>query len=145
MSRTRIDTGNFQHSSFLAGGLVTSAGLISVKEGVIHTLSPLSGHYRTSIDHFHTFIDEMYKRGADMHRVKISRAETALFAIEHIGKWKKKKNKAVKKSKDDVNAVTRKLASAVHPHPGETVNWKREILEGQNRTGERKLRGCRNP
>ena len=38
--------GNFQHSSFLAGGLVTSAGLISVKDGLIHTLSPLSGHYR---------------------------------------------------------------------------------------------------
>lgn len=41
-----LDPGTFQHSSFLAGGLVTSAGLISVKEGVIHTLSPLSGHYR---------------------------------------------------------------------------------------------------
>lgn len=38
--------GTFQHSSFLAGGLVTSAGLISVKDGLIHTLSPLSGHYR---------------------------------------------------------------------------------------------------
>lgn len=38
--------GAFQHSSFLGGGLVTSAGLISVKDGVIHKLSPLSGHYR---------------------------------------------------------------------------------------------------
>lgn len=60
-------TGTFQHSSLLSGGgacfifcpdllihhlnpVVTSAGLISVKDGVIHTLSPLSGHYRTSID-----------------------------------------------------------------------------------------------
>lgn len=42
------ETGNFQHSSFVAGGLVTSAGLISVKDGMIHTLSPLSGHYRFS-------------------------------------------------------------------------------------------------
>lgn len=40
------DPGSFQHSSFLGGGLVTSAGLISVKGGLIHTLSPLSGHYR---------------------------------------------------------------------------------------------------
>lgn len=39
-------TGTFQHSSLIAGGVVTSAGLISVKDGVIHTLSPLSGHYR---------------------------------------------------------------------------------------------------
>ena len=38
--------GSFQHSSFLGGGVVTSAGLISVKDGLIHTLSPLSGHYR---------------------------------------------------------------------------------------------------
>ena len=40
------DTGTFQHSSFLAGGLVVSAGLISVRKGLIHKLSPLSGHYR---------------------------------------------------------------------------------------------------
>lgn len=40
------DPGSFQHSSFLGGGLVTSAGLVSVKGGLIHTLSPLSGHYR---------------------------------------------------------------------------------------------------
>ena len=44
--RMVLDTGTFQHSSFLGGGLVSSAGLISVKQGVIHTLSPLSGHYR---------------------------------------------------------------------------------------------------
>jgi hypothetical protein len=42
------ETGAFQHSSFTAGGIVTSAGLISVKQGTIYTLSPLSGHYRTS-------------------------------------------------------------------------------------------------
>lgn len=41
-----IAAGTFQHSSFLGGGIVTSAGLISVKGGVIHKLSPLSGHYR---------------------------------------------------------------------------------------------------
>lgn len=41
-----LAAGAFQHSSFLGGGLVTSAGLISVKDGVIHKLSPLSGHYR---------------------------------------------------------------------------------------------------
>lgn len=44
------ETGYFQHSSFLAGGMVTSAGLIKVKEGQIRSISPLSGHYRTSHD-----------------------------------------------------------------------------------------------
>lgn len=34
----------------LAGGKVTSAGIIVVKEGRIKSLNPLSGHYRSSID-----------------------------------------------------------------------------------------------
>ncbi|CAK5280496.1 unnamed protein product [Mycena citricolor] len=42
-------TGTFQHSSLLGGGVVTSAGLITVKQGIVYKLSPLSGHYRTSI------------------------------------------------------------------------------------------------
>jgi hypothetical protein len=57
-------SGNFQHSScklsliqrkrrltiVLAGGKVTSAGIIVVKNGIVKSLSPLSGHYRSSID-----------------------------------------------------------------------------------------------
>ena len=39
------DTGTVQHSSFLTGGIVTSAGLISIKRGLVYTLSPLSGCY----------------------------------------------------------------------------------------------------
>jgi len=57
--------GKFQHSScksgvffrpiqeliaVLAGGKVTSAGLIVVKQGVIKSLNPHSGHYRSSIE-----------------------------------------------------------------------------------------------
>ena len=89
-------TGSFQHSSLLSGGVVTSAGLITVKDGVIHTLSPLSGHYRTSIDasmhsrlnfsrlfspcqHFHQFIDVLGERGVDMSKARISKAEIALW------------------------------------------------------------------
>jgi hypothetical protein len=34
----------------LAGGKVTSAGIIVVKDGIVKSLSPLSGHYRSSID-----------------------------------------------------------------------------------------------
>jgi hypothetical protein len=44
------ETGAFQHSSFTGGGLISSAGLIKVKSGRIHKLSPLSGHYRTSVN-----------------------------------------------------------------------------------------------
>lgn len=95
-------TGTFQHSSLLSGGVVTSAGLISVKQGVVHTLSPLSGHYRTSIEarlrlgsltllliylfcvqHFRQFIDVLNERGVDMNKAKISKAEIALWGSEN--------------------------------------------------------------
>lgn len=39
-------TGGFQHSSFMYGATVASAGLLKVKEGQLSSLSPLSGHYR---------------------------------------------------------------------------------------------------
>lgn len=41
------NTGLFQHSSFLSGGLVISAGLLTVRNGLLTKLSPLSGHYRS--------------------------------------------------------------------------------------------------
>jgi hypothetical protein len=89
-------TGSFQHSSFLGGGIVSAAGLISVRAGIVYTLSPLSGHYRTTIQvrnlsgmsdeadnrflqHFHRFLDVMAERGLDLHKAKISKAEAALW------------------------------------------------------------------
>lgn len=39
-------SGAFQHSSFLHGSRISSAGLIKIKDGLITKLSPLSGHYR---------------------------------------------------------------------------------------------------
>jgi len=123
------ETGSFQHSSFTAGGLVTSAGLITVKQGMIHTLSPLSGHYRTSVNHFHAFIDVLTERGVNMRKVKISKAEVALWGIEHIGKWKRKQGQIVADGKEGVHNVVEK---AVQPLNG----WKREILEGRMRGRE---------
>jgi hypothetical protein len=37
------------NSKVLAGGKVVSAGIIVVKHGVIKTLNPWSGHYRSTI------------------------------------------------------------------------------------------------
>jgi hypothetical protein len=54
------DTGSFQHSSFTAGGLISSAGLITVKHGRIHKLSPLSGHYRTSVEVSFVYLSHIY-------------------------------------------------------------------------------------
>ena len=39
-------SGSFQHSSFLHGSRISAAGSITIKNGRIMKLSPLSGHYR---------------------------------------------------------------------------------------------------
>jgi len=124
-------TGSFQHSSLLAGGVVTSAGLISVKDGIIHTLSPLSGHYRTSVEHFHNFVDVLRERGVNMTKARISKAEIALWGIEHIKKAQKSRQRIVDDGKQT-------MSNALHKVVG--VSWKREVLEGRRRNppGEEK-------
>lgn len=68
-------TGSFQHSSFLSGGRVSAAGLITVRHGHIKSLSPLSGHYRTNISHYKQFLRELEQQGADLSRVHEHKAE----------------------------------------------------------------------
>ncbi|KAK7064299.1 hypothetical protein R3P38DRAFT_2823606 [Favolaschia claudopus] len=120
-------TGNFQHSSLVSGGVVTSAGLITVKQGVIHTLSPLSGHYRTSVNHFRRFIDILNERGVDMSKAKISKAELALWGIEHIKRVQKKKQRLVENGKQGIADTLQKVGSVA------TISWKREVLEGRRK------------
>ncbi|GAB1517463.1 hypothetical protein RhiXN_01813 [Rhizoctonia solani] len=85
------ETGAFQHSSFTAGGLISSAGLIKVKMGRIHKLSPLSGHYRTSVDHYRLFLDELGRQGADLKKVQVTKAELTLWGLEHYKRFQKSK------------------------------------------------------
>lgn len=138
------DQGKFQHSSFLGGGLVTSAGLISVKDGVIHSLSPLSGHYRTSIDHYRKFLEILKQRGVDTHKVEQTKAELALWGIEHLAKAKKWPSQVASEGKKRISGI-------FHPspqgdgkgekgHKAETLeeelvddlsSWKKEVLYGR--------------
>ncbi|GFZ42631.1 hypothetical protein JCM24511_00348 [Saitozyma sp. JCM 24511] len=67
-------TGVFQHSSFLAGGKVVSAGIIVVKHGVIKTLNPWSGHYRSTIQHYRSFIAQLENKGVDLSHVKMGKS-----------------------------------------------------------------------
>jgi hypothetical protein len=86
-------TGGFQHSSFLFGARVTSAGLLKVSssssstrlslanwadvpnlfflrsqasDGKLTSLSPLSGHYRAGTMHFKAFLRGLEDQGVDM-------------------------------------------------------------------------------
>ncbi|WWD05811.1 hypothetical protein V865_003894 [Kwoniella europaea PYCC6329] len=83
-------SGNFQHSSFLAGGKVTSAGIIVVKHGLIKSLNPLSGHYRSSIEHFRAFIGQLENRGVDLSHVKIAKSVLSLWGLSKYAKITKR-------------------------------------------------------
>ncbi|WVF67126.1 hypothetical protein IAT40_001871 [Kwoniella sp. CBS 6097] len=88
-------SGTFQHSSFLAGGKVTSAGLIVVKQGLIKSLNPLSGHYRSSIEHYRAFIAQLENRGIDLSHVKIAKSVLSLWGLSKYAQVTKKEQNLV--------------------------------------------------
>ncbi|OWZ32685.1 IQ domain-containing calmodulin-binding protein [Cryptococcus neoformans var. grubii Br795] len=88
-------SGAFQHSSFLAGGKVTSAGIIVVKHGLIKSLNPLSGHYRSSIDSFRSFIGQLEAKGVDLSHVKIAKSVLSLWGLSKYSKVTKAQNNLI--------------------------------------------------
>lgn len=96
-------TGKFQHSSFLYGGRVLSAGLLKVNNGTLTSLSPLSGHYRAGTAHFRHFVWLLQQEGVDLNQVTLSKSLLMLRGMEAYGKLKsgkKKKKKSDKKDKE---------------------------------------------
>ncbi|GAA5978260.1 hypothetical protein JCM5350_002243 [Sporobolomyces pararoseus] len=84
-------TGGFQHSSFLYGARVTSAGLLKASDGKLTSLSPLSGHYRAGTMHFKAFVRGLEDQGVDMSSVSISKSVMTIRGIEKYGKFTKSK------------------------------------------------------
>lgn len=132
--------GAFQHSSFTSGGLISSAGLIKVKNGRIKSLSPLSGHYRTSIEHFKYFLRRLEDRGADLSSVQIGKAEAMLWGLGQIAKMKKAEKHFVQNLKDCVK-VKRSSSRSGSPANeaknqeesggSDQAQWKRHVLHGR--------------
>ncbi|KAI9744406.1 MAG: hypothetical protein M1818_001935 [Claussenomyces sp. TS43310] len=75
-------SGGFQHSSFLHGSRISSAGTIKVRAGHLDKLSPLSGHYRPTASSFRTFVGSLRDAGVDMSHVSISRSYAVLVGLE---------------------------------------------------------------
>ncbi|KAJ7293492.1 hypothetical protein C8J57DRAFT_1269182 [Mycena rebaudengoi] len=73
-----------------------------------------------SVDHFHQFIDVLGERKVDMRKAKISKAEIALWGIEHIKKGEKKKGQAIASGKEKLHQVG-----------DAAMLWKQEVLEGR--------------
>jgi hypothetical protein len=83
-------SGSFQHSSFLHGARISSAGLIKIKNGQLRKLSPLSGHYRPPIRNFRLFVHSLRDAGVDMSRVSISRSYAVLVGLEAYVRTRRK-------------------------------------------------------
>ncbi|XP_010504803.1 PREDICTED: IQ domain-containing protein IQM6-like [Camelina sativa] len=64
--------GNFQHSSFLAGGATLSAGRIVVEDGVLKAVWPHSGHYLPTEENFQAFMSFLRENNVDLANVKKS-------------------------------------------------------------------------
>jgi len=56
--------GFFQHSSFLAGQSVASAGYIEIEDGAIKAISRKSGHYKPELDNLDTVMSRLHEVGA---------------------------------------------------------------------------------
>ena len=79
-------SGSFQHSSFMRGSRISSAGQIKIKRGQLRSLSPLSGHYQPPLAAFRHFVRHLETSGVDMSRVSISKSYAVLLGLEaYIG------------------------------------------------------------
>jgi hypothetical protein len=92
-------SGAFQHSSFLHGARVSAAGLIKINNGKLKSLSPLSGHYRPSAEHFRQFVRSLKEAGCDMSGISISKSYAVLLGLEAYGSIRKGKRRAESKMK----------------------------------------------
>ncbi|CAL0322084.1 unnamed protein product [Lupinus luteus] len=62
--------GQFQHSSFLAGGATIASGRMVAHNGVLNVIWPYSGHYRPTQKNFMEFICFLVEHNVDMTDVK---------------------------------------------------------------------------
>ncbi|KAK7271980.1 hypothetical protein RJT34_28293 [Clitoria ternatea] len=85
--------GQFQHSSFLAGGATIASGRLVAHNGVLHAIWPYSGHYRPTEKNFMEFICFLEEHDVDMKNVKKdpvdedvppSKCVSKKLSLEHI-------------------------------------------------------------
>lgn len=63
--------GQFQHSSFLAGGATTAAGRLVAHDGILEAIWPYSGHYHPTEENFMEFISFLEENHVDLSNVKV--------------------------------------------------------------------------
>lgn len=100
--------GAFQHSSFLQGARISAGGLISIKDGKLSSLSPLSGHYRPPTSNFRAFVRSLKTEGVDVGHVTISKAYAVLLGLETY-------TKSRRMGKDLMHKMIHRKNKVVHP------------------------------
>jgi hypothetical protein len=100
--------GAFQHSSFLQGARISAGGLISIKDGKLSSLSPLSGHYRPPTSNFRAFVRSLKTEGVDVGHVTISKAYAVLLGLETY-------TKSRRVGKDLMHKMIYRKNKVVHP------------------------------
>lgn len=100
--------GAFQHSSFLQGARISAGGLISIKDGKLSSLSPLSGHYRPPTSNFRAFVRSLKTEGVDVGHVTISKAYAVLLGLETY-------TKSRRMGKDLMHKMIHRKNKAIHP------------------------------
>lgn len=128
-------SGAFQHSSFLHGSRILSAGLIKVKDGQLRRLAPLSGHYRPPAANFRAFVHSLEEEGTDMSRVSISRSYAILVGLEGYTKTRRKIKKGQKTLTHEFDKVARpekvKAEEEAAQDHSQSAQKEREYLEKQ--------------
>lgn len=81
-------SGAFQHSSFLHGSRISSAGLIKIRDGKIKLLQPRSGHYRPPASNFVAFLHALRARGVDVSATSVSKSYAAWRVLKGI--WRER-------------------------------------------------------
>ncbi|KAK3405831.1 IQ domain-containing protein IQM3 [Eucalyptus grandis] len=67
--------GEFQHSSFLAGGATLAGGRLTVEQGILKSISARSGHYRPTPESLNRFLSFLKEKGVNLDEVQILKAE----------------------------------------------------------------------
>ncbi|CAA7060698.1 unnamed protein product [Microthlaspi erraticum] len=108
--------GNFQHSSFLAGGATLSAGRIVVDDGVLKAVWPHSGHYLPTEENFLAFMSFLKENHVDLTDVKKSPDEEDGEAHHHHHHHKVKRMPSRIKEIEDEHCDFVDAQTGLSPH-----------------------------
>ncbi|EPQ28770.1 uncharacterized protein PFL1_03573 [Pseudozyma flocculosa PF-1] len=127
--------GQFQHSSFLGGSIVAAAGILKVKDGIITSIYPWSGHYRSGGEHFEALVNRLRQRGLDTSGINVRKSKLLIEGVNRYGRYRKAKDRKKLEIKE-------RLREGWHSHFGSA---ERQHAGGQGGGPHEKARSPRPP